>query len=52
MLQQGKVLVTKPKDLGLIPRTHIVEGKNWLPQISTLPSDIHTYICSGTYMYI
>lgn len=47
MLQQGKVLVTKPKDLGLISRNHMVEGKNWLPQIIMLSSDIHTLAVIG-----
>lgn len=31
MVQQVKVLVTKPDELSSIPKAHNVEGEGWIP---------------------
>lgn len=33
MAQLGKVLATKPDNLGSVPETNVVEGENWLPKV-------------------
>lgn len=33
MAQRVMALATKSGDLSLIPRTYVVEGKNWLSQV-------------------
>lgn len=33
MAQLVTALATKSDDLSLIPRTYVVEGKHWLPQV-------------------
>lgn len=33
MAQQIKALVAKPGNLSLIPKTHTVEGENFLPKV-------------------
>lgn len=40
MVQQVKILVTKPHDLILVPRTHVVEEENRFPQVL---SQSHAY---------
>lgn len=43
---------TKPEDLSVISRTHVVEGEN---QLSQLSSDCHTcamYVCVHAHGYI
>jgi hypothetical protein len=38
MAQWEKVLAAKPDDLSSIPREHVVEGRNQLPQVVPLTS--------------
>lgn len=44
-----KAFPTKPDDLNLIPRTHTVDGKNWLPGIGLLSPHVHT--CPRPYTH-
>lgn len=45
IVQGVKMLAMKADNLGLIPRTHVIEGKNWLLQVtSDLPTSAVTWV--------
>lgn len=37
-----KALATKPEDLSSNPRTHLVQGENWLPQVLFWPNSVYS----------
>lgn len=49
MVQQVQVLALQPKSL---PRTHIMEGENWLPNIGLWPLLFMTYPHTTTHTHI
>lgn len=62
MIWQGKTADTKPTDLNLIPRIHLVEGQNYIFKLSsefwtcalmeyTYMQSHYTYIYIQTYTY-
>lgn len=46
MTQEIRALAVKADDLSSVPRTHMVKGENWLPQVDLRPPhmcETHTY---------
>lgn len=50
--QLGKVLATRPLDLGSIPESHVIEGENRLPQAVIWPSHKHKGTHAPTQVHI
>lgn len=52
MAQQVNMLVTKPHDLGLMPRTHTMEEENWLLQVVLWPPHTVCGVCMHSHTQI